>query len=110
MKGVTLTNFRRYVKADATKADLRKITDAQVATVYRRFYWDATAGAQLPGGVDYAVFDFAVHSGPGQCCAAYEPEPRPYDFDYLHNVCRYLKANNNLSVDSLFILFKSLML
>lgn len=48
MKGVTLTNFRRYVKADATKADLRKITDAQVATVYRRFYWDATAGAQLP--------------------------------------------------------------
>ncbi|RUZ50722.1 glycosyl hydrolase 108 family protein, partial [Mesorhizobium sp. M7A.F.Ca.US.007.01.1.1] len=61
MKGVTLTNFRRYVKADATKADLRKITDAQVATVYRRFYWDATAGAQLPSGVDYAVFGFAVN-------------------------------------------------
>jgi hypothetical protein len=33
MKGVTLTNFRRYVKADATKDDLRHITDAQVATV-----------------------------------------------------------------------------
>ncbi|RVA72496.1 hypothetical protein EN925_38035, partial [Mesorhizobium sp. M7A.F.Ca.US.006.04.2.1] len=66
MKGVTLTNFRRYVKADATKADLRKITDAQVATVYRRFYWDATAGAQLPSGVDYAVFGFAVNSGPGR--------------------------------------------
>lgn len=66
MKGVTLANFRRYVKADATKADLRKITDAQVATVYRRFYWDATAGAQLPSGVDYAVFDFAVNSGPGR--------------------------------------------
>ncbi|TIW59571.1 MAG: hypothetical protein E5V56_10435, partial [Mesorhizobium sp.] len=27
MKGVTLANFRRYVKANATKADLRKITD-----------------------------------------------------------------------------------
>ncbi|MBZ9888937.1 hypothetical protein LB559_13390 [Mesorhizobium sp. BR1-1-3] len=66
MKGVTLTNFRRYVKADATKADLRKITDSQVATVYRRFYWDATAGALLPSGVDYAVFDFAVNSGPGR--------------------------------------------
>ncbi len=44
-----------------------------------------------------------------RCCAAYEENPRDYDFDYLHNVCRYLKANNNLSVDSLFILFKSLM-
>ncbi|RWO40084.1 MAG: hypothetical protein EOS12_27020 [Mesorhizobium sp.] len=66
MKGVTLANLRRYVKADATKADLRKISDAQVATVYRRFYWDATAGAQLLGGVDYAVFDFAVNSGPAR--------------------------------------------
>lgn len=64
MKGVTLANFRRYVKPDATKADLRKITDAQLATVYRRFYWDAVAGAELPDGVDFAVFDFAVNSGP----------------------------------------------
>lgn len=66
MKGVTLANFRRYVKPDGTKDDLRKITDAQIATVYRRFYWDAVAGAELPGGVDYAVFDFAVNSGPGR--------------------------------------------
>lgn len=66
MKGVTLANFRRYVKADATKNGLRHITDAQVATVYRRFYWDAVAGAELPDGVDYAVFDFAVNSGPSR--------------------------------------------
>lgn len=66
MKGVTLANFRRYVKADATKDDLRKITDAQLATVYRRFYWDAVCGAELPDGVDYAVFDFAVNSGPSR--------------------------------------------
>ncbi|CDX39898.1 conserved hypothetical protein [Mesorhizobium sp. SOD10] len=66
MKGVTLVNFRRYVKADATKADLRAISDEQVATVYRRFYWDAIVGAELPDGVDYAVFDFAVNSGPGR--------------------------------------------
>ncbi|TPL06703.1 glycosyl hydrolase 108 family protein [Mesorhizobium sp. B2-4-11] len=66
MKGVTLANFRRYVKADATKAELRKISDAQVATVYRRFYWDAVAGAELPDGLDYATFDFAVNSGPSR--------------------------------------------
>jgi lysozyme family protein len=66
MKGVTLANFRRYVKPDATKDDLRRITDEQLATVYRRFYWDAVHGAELPDGVDYAVFDFAVNSGPGR--------------------------------------------
>lgn len=66
MKGVTLANFRRYVKPNATKNDLRNISDEQIGTVYRRFYWDAVAGAELPDGVDYAVFDFAVNSGPSR--------------------------------------------
>ena len=66
MKGVTLANFRRFVKPAATRAELREISDEQVATVYRRFYWDTVAGAELPDGVDYAVFDFAVNSGPGR--------------------------------------------
>ncbi|MBB6412201.1 glycoside hydrolase family 108 protein [Mesorhizobium sangaii] len=66
MKGVTLANFRRYVKANATKADLRMIGDAQLATIFRRYYWDAVLGAELPDGVDHAVFDFAVNSGPGR--------------------------------------------
>lgn len=66
MKGVTLANFRRYVKPDASKADLRAITNDQLAVVYRRFYWDAVLGAQLPDGVDYAVFDFGVNSGPSR--------------------------------------------
>jgi len=64
MKGVTLATFRRYVKPDATKADLRKITDAQIATVYYRHYWSAVQAHLLPAGLDYTVFDFAVNSGP----------------------------------------------
>lgn len=70
MKGVTLANFRKYVKADATKADLKKITDAQLAVVYRRFYWDAVLAAQLPDGVDFATADFAVNSGPSRAAKA----------------------------------------
>ena len=66
MRGVTLATFRRYVKPNATKDDLRKITDEQIAAVYRRHYWDAVAGAELPDGIDYAVFDFAVNSGPAR--------------------------------------------
>ncbi|MCI5078689.1 MAG: glycoside hydrolase family 108 protein [Oricola sp.] len=65
-RGITLATFRRYVKPKATKADLRAITDAQITTVYRRHYWDAVLGAELPSGVDYAVFDFAVNSGPSR--------------------------------------------
>ena len=50
-------------------------------------------------------FDFAM-----SYCAAYEDDPRSYDFDYLHNICRYLKVNSNLQVDSLFMIFKSFMI
>lgn len=50
------------------------------------------------------AFDLAY-----QCCAAYEDSPREYNFDYLHNVCRYLYDEANTNVDSCFIMFKSLM-
>lgn len=70
MKGVTLTNFRKFVNPKASKEDLRKITNAQIETVYRRFYWDAVNGASLPDGVDMAVFDYAVNSGPSRAAKA----------------------------------------
>jgi hypothetical protein len=45
-----------------------------------------------------------------QCCAAYEPQNPPgYDFGYLYNVCHYLWKNKDLTVDSLSMLFRSLM-
>lgn len=70
MKGVTLASFRRYVKPKATKDDLRKITDEQLAAVYRRHYWDEVLGAKLPDGIDYAVFDYGVNSGPATAVKA----------------------------------------
>lgn len=62
--GVTLANFRRYVKQSGTVEDLKNLTVEQAGVVYRRFYWDRVLGAELPAGVDFAVFDFAVNSGP----------------------------------------------
>ncbi|EFO30912.1 secretion activator protein [Roseibium sp. TrichSKD4] len=43
---------------------VRHITDDEVRAIYREQYWNAVAGDQLPAGVDYAVFDYAVNSGP----------------------------------------------
>src|SRR5690606_12351184 len=65
-KGVTLASFRAYVKPNGTVEDLKAITDAQVATVYYRHYWSAVNAQALPSGIDYAVFDFAVNSGPAR--------------------------------------------
>lgn len=65
MKGVTLATYRRY-RPGATKAQLRNITDAELQRIYRDGYWDVIRGDDLPSGIDYAVFDFAVNSGPGR--------------------------------------------
>lgn len=65
-KGVTLATFRAYVKPNGTVEDLKNITDEQVATVYYRHYWAAVNAPALPSGLDYAVFDFAVNSGPSR--------------------------------------------
>ena len=66
MKGVTLMTFRRHFGKEQSKTALRKITDQQLEKVYRSGYWDKCLGDQLPAGIDYAVFDAAVNSGPGR--------------------------------------------
>lgn len=65
-KGITIATFRKFVNSKGTVDDLKRITDEQVAKVYRRQYWDAVKCDELPDGIDYAVFDFSVNSGPGR--------------------------------------------
>lgn len=50
-------------KQGKPRQSVRNITDDEVHAIYRRDYWDEIRGDNLPAGVDYAVFDFAVNSG-----------------------------------------------
>ncbi|WP_421696981.1 glycoside hydrolase family 108 protein [Ancylobacter sp.] len=45
---------------------VRRIAPDEVAVIYRRQYWDAVRADDLPAGLDYALFDAAVNSGPAQ--------------------------------------------
>lgn len=65
-RGITLATFRRYVKRNGTVTDLKNLTVQQAGIVYRKQYWDRVKGDDLPSGIDYAVFDFAVNSGPAR--------------------------------------------
>jgi lysozyme family protein len=64
--GITIGDYRRYVKPDATAADVRAIDIGEAKAIYRRRYWDAQRCDDLPAGVDYAVFDYGVNSGIGR--------------------------------------------
>lgn len=64
--GITIADYRAYVKANATAADVRAMTLDQAKTIYRARYWDAQRCDDLPAGVDNSVFDYGVNSGIGR--------------------------------------------
>lgn len=66
MKGITISVYSNWLGREATKTELRNISDSTVAAIYKKNYWDKIWGDRLPAGVDYVTFDFAVNSGPGR--------------------------------------------
>lgn len=66
MKGVTLKTYSDWLGRQATKDELRNIPDSHLSTIYKNRFWDAVRGDDLPAGVDFAVFNMAVNSGPGR--------------------------------------------
>lgn len=65
-KGITIATYRRHINPNGTIADLKALTTEQAVKVYRYQYWNAVRGDDLPAGLDYAVADFAVNSGPSR--------------------------------------------
>jgi len=64
--GITIYDYRKYVKPDAIAADVRAMKLEEAKAIYRAKYWDAQRCNELPAGVDYAVFDYGVNSGIGR--------------------------------------------
>lgn len=66
MKGVTLAVYEQFKGRHASKAELRAISDEDLAAIYRQGYWDNLRCDDLPPGVDLVAFDAAVNSGPAR--------------------------------------------
>jgi lysozyme family protein len=64
MWGCTQAVWEKYVGHEVTQDDMKALKKEDVKPIYKRDYWDAVRGDDLPNGVDYAVFDFAINAGP----------------------------------------------
>ena len=64
--GVTARTWEDWVGHVPSEKEMRELTPEKVAPLYKRKFWDAIKGNDLPSGVDYCVFDCAVNSGPGR--------------------------------------------
>jgi lysozyme family protein len=78
--GVTKKVWEEWVGHEVDEKAMRALTPEIVGPMYKTKYWDKVRGDDLPTGVDYAVFDAAVNSGPGraakwlQACVGVEPD------------------------------------
>ncbi len=61
--GITKRVYDAYYGVDADKETMRSLTTQDVSPIYKDNYWDKVSGDDLPSGVDWSVFDWAVNAG-----------------------------------------------
>jgi len=64
--GVTKATWESWVGREVDEAEMRGLTPKRVEPLYKERYWDAVRGDELPMGLDYLMFDFAVNAGAGR--------------------------------------------
>jgi lysozyme family protein len=64
--GVTKATWENWVGRESDEAEMRGLTPEKVEPLYKKKYWDAVRGDELPPGISYLCFDFAVNAGAGR--------------------------------------------
>jgi lysozyme family protein len=64
--GVTKKVWEEWVGKTVDEKAMRALTPEVVGPMYKKKYWDAVKADDLPDGLDYLMFDFAINAGPGR--------------------------------------------
>jgi lysozyme family protein len=64
--GITLGTLAAHRGRTCTAADVKALTIDEAAEILDKGYWRKVWGDDLPAGVDFCLFDYAVNSGPAQ--------------------------------------------
>jgi lysozyme family protein len=63
---VTKATWENWVGRESDEAEMRGLTPEKVEPMYKKKFWDAVRSDELPMGLDYLMFDFAVNAGAGR--------------------------------------------
>lgn len=66
MLGITQATLASWRGRPVSAAEVRALDKAEAGEIYRARYWTPIRGDDLPDGLDLAIFDFAVNSGPSR--------------------------------------------
>jgi len=64
--GVTKKVWEAWVGHAVDEKAMRALTPEVVGPMYKKKYWDAVKADDLPAGLDYLMFDFAINAGPNR--------------------------------------------
>ena len=64
--GVTRSTWEDWVGTIVTEDCMRHLSVEEVTPLYRGRFWNRACCEDLPAGLDFCVFDYAVNSGPKQ--------------------------------------------
>ena len=64
--GVTKATWENWIGRESNEAEMRALTPEKVEPLYKKKFFDAVRGDELPVGLDYLMFDFAVNAGAGR--------------------------------------------
>ena len=61
--GITQAVYEKYLGRTVTEEEMKDMKIGDVRIIYKESYWDKIKGDDLPSGIDFCVFDWAVNSG-----------------------------------------------
>jgi len=68
--GVTRATYEQYVGRQVMDGEMEGLTHDDVYPIYKENYWGTVRGDDLPSGVDWSTFDWAVNSGKSRASKA----------------------------------------
>lgn len=68
--GITRKTLSRWRRINPwwqlPKSEVKSLSRTEAKAIYKALYWDRIGANKLPSGIDVAIFDFAVNSGPNR--------------------------------------------
>lgn len=68
--GITRKTLARWRRINPwwqlPKLEVKSLSRTEAKAIYKALYWDRIGANKLPPGIDVAIFDFAVNSGPNR--------------------------------------------
>ena len=68
--GVTQRVYEKLLGREVTEQEMKEIPLDDVRAIYKDNYWDRVRGDDLPSGIDFCVFDWAVNAGTSRASKA----------------------------------------